>query len=68
MTLFAKAGPVYAKDDGRLICTLTRDVMQAEAAMPEQFILPDGSHPKADEVLPYDVSGFISGELEFFQE
>lgn len=63
-----KAGPVFAKDDGRLICTLARDIRSGDAVLNVDVTLPDGTRPAVGDPVPRDVAMMFGGQLEVVQE
>jgi hypothetical protein len=47
-----KAGHEFRDEDGTVIAKLTRDINTHEHVMASDFILPDGTQPVANELIP----------------
>jgi hypothetical protein len=51
--LFVPKGyQVFDKATGNLVATATRDIYQGDVLTAEQWILPDGTHPKPGDRFP----------------
>lgn len=59
-TKVASKGEKIRDPQGRVIATITRDVFFGEQVHPTMFELPDGSMPKATDLMPPAVAEFVA--------